>query len=86
MQRYATKRVFILATQWDESKQTLENIGCGFQAMRGHRDKPDLCENLRIMTVNGSESVSPGDYIAKNENGSFAVWEEATFNRRFDAI
>lgn len=86
MKKYATKRVFIHATKWDESKKTLDGIGCGFMSMQGHRDEPDLCENLRIETVNGSESVAPGDYIAKNGNGTFAVWEKEIFFKRFEEI
>ena len=86
MEKYVRKPVFVKAEQWDESRQTLESIGCGFQAMDGRREMPDLCRNLRIETGNGTVCVRRGDYIVKHEDGSFTVFTEEYFNDNFDFV
>lgn len=83
MNKYVNKPVFVEAERWDESKQTLDNIGCGFMSMNGNAGTPDLCMGLRIETLNGTIGVDRGDYIVKNGNGNFSVWTEEEFKGKF---
>lgn len=90
MGKYRKKPVVIEAWQWDESKETLSMLcsrGMKWSGHRGHRDKPDLCSDLRIATPEGIMNVSPGDWIICGVKGELypckpdifaATYEEST--------
>ena len=69
--KYRKKPVVIDAWLWDESRETLEKIGCGYLSFRGSTKTPDLLLDLKILTLEGAMNVDKGDYIIKGVKGEF---------------
>ena len=84
--KYRKKPVIVEAVQWDESKATLNKIGCKYTSCSGHVDEPDLCRNLRIETLEGTMSVRPGDYIIKIAKGGFYLCEPGIFEKTYEQV
>lgn len=83
------EEIVVEAWLWDESKATLEEIGCGYMGCSGHLDHPDLVQNLRIQEAFEVNNVNKGDYILKfTERGDvyFYVWHEEAFKSTYEII
>lgn len=86
MAKYMKNPVIIDAWLWDESHKTLGIAGCEMVACSGHKDRPDECKNLRIKTPLGTGSVSPGDFITKNEAGEYYSCSPKRFAETYKEI
>ena len=82
--KYKKKPVVIEAWVWDESKITLNKIGCQCMACQGNSKHPDLVRSLIILTLEGSMSVNKGDYIIKGVKGEFYPCKPDIFKLTYD--
>ena len=76
----------IEAWLWDETNTTLDIIGCGCQSRSGHVDRPNEVTNLRIKTMEGTQSVKKGDYITKDIAGFYRPISSESFNSVYEKI
>lgn len=83
---YRKRPLVIEATQWDESKKTLDKIGCGYMSYDGHQNNPDLVQGLRIMTLEGTMAVPKGDWIIKGIKGEFYPCELDIFEKTYEKV
>lgn len=83
---YRKRPLVIEAWQWDESEQTLNEIGCGYMSYDGHQDTPDLVRNLRIATLEGTMNVNKGDWIIKGIKGEFYPIELDIFEKTYEKV
>ena len=84
--KYRKKPVVIDAWEWDEKKSTLKEIGCRLTSCRGHRDKPDLCADLRIDTLEGAMSARKGDFIIKDIKGEYYPCKPDIFAKTYEKV
>ena len=69
--KYRKRPVVIDAWRWDESRATLDATGCHCSSHWSHRDRPDLCRDLCIRTLQGTLRVEPGDWIIRGVQGEY---------------
>mgnify|MGYP003639693943 CR=1 FL=1 len=86
MPKFRKKPVVIDAWLWDETKTTFSKIGCKSMSFGSHTSYPDLMNNLRIETLEGTMSADKGDYIIKGIKGEFYPCKPDIFNLTYDAI
>ena len=84
MMKYRKKPVVIEAWLWDETKTTFDKIGCKMMSSCGHKDKPDLMQDLRIETLEGTMRANKGDYIIKGVKGEFYPCKPDIFLMTYD--
>lgn len=82
--KYRKKPVVVHAWKWDESRKTLNVIGCRLMGCQGHVGNPDLVRNLRIKTLEGTMSVSKGDFIIKDVTGEFYPCKPDIFEMTYE--
>jgi hypothetical protein len=88
MSKYQKKPVIVDAWKWDESRTTF-NKTCHLwmlMSCSSHEKKPDLMCDLRIMTDGGTVSVAKGDYIVRDSNGAFLVYDPVYFERFYNLL
>lgn len=89
MAKFKTKPVFKDAWQWNETKTLLAELiekGMFHSSFSGHQDQPDLCQNLRIVTLEGTMSVSPGDWIIRGLRGEFYPCKADIFADSYEPV
>jgi hypothetical protein len=89
MDKFRSKPVVIEAAQWNETasmRRDLEGEGMDSSAWSGHVDKPDLCQGLRIRTLEGVMKVSLGDWIIKGVAGEFYPCKPDIFATKYEAV
>ena len=84
--KYVKKPIEIEAWLWDESKETLKVIGCGYMRYDGHKDRPDECTSLGIATLEGTMRVEKGDYIIRGVKGEFYPCKPDIFALTYDKL
>lgn len=84
MAKFRKKPVEIDAWLWDESRATFNEIGCKMISCYGHSKTPDLMQELRIKTLEGTMSVNKGDYIIKGVKGEFYPCKPDIFEMTYD--
>jgi hypothetical protein len=84
MAKFKKKQVYVDAWVWDESKKTLELIGCKMASCLGHEDRPDECSDLRIFTPAGAGSVKHGDFIIKDGDGGYWSCDPERFSENYE--
>jgi hypothetical protein len=82
--KYRKKPVVIEAWLWDETKTTFDEIGCKMMSSSGHEDNPDLMQDLRIETLEGTMRANKGDYIIKGVKGEFYPCKPDIFLMTYD--
>lgn len=84
--RYRKRPVVIDAWVWDESRKTLNEIGCQMVSCTGHTDRPDEMMNLSIKVLGGSVDVCKGDYIIKGTKGEFYPCKPDIFEKTYEPV
>jgi len=84
--KYVKRPVVIEAWLWDESKETLNKIGCGYMRYDGHSARPDECTSLGIKTLEGTMRVENGDYIIKGVKGEFYPCKPDIFKLTYEEV
>jgi hypothetical protein len=84
--KYRKKPVVIEAWLWDETKKTFDKTGCITMSWCGYSDTPDLMQDLRIKTLEGTMRVDKGDYIIKGVKGEFYPCKPDIFLMTYDKI
>lgn len=89
MARYRKKPVVIEAWRWDESLATLSMLktrGMKWSGHRGHRGHPDLCQDLRIKTLEGTLTIELGDWIIRDGKGEFYQIKDEIFRETYEKV
>jgi len=84
--KYRKKPEIIDVWIWDETKTTLDKIGCGFVSCSGHGSRPDEVTSLRIETPVGVQYINKGDYIIKTAKGEFYLCEPDIFEATYEKV
>jgi len=82
--KYRKKPEIIDVWIWDETKTTLDKIGCGYRSCDGHGDRPNEVKNLTIKTPVGVQYINKGDYIIKTAKGEFYLCEPDIFEATYE--
>lgn len=86
MAKYRKKPEIIDAWIWDETKTTLDKIGCGYISCCGHSDRPDEVMRLRIKTPEGVRNINRGDHIIKTAKGEFYLCNPIIFEATYEKM
>lgn len=84
--KYRKKPEIIDVWIWDETKTTLNKIGCGYMSCSSHVARPDEVTRLRIKTPEGVKYINKGDYIIKTTKGEFYLCEPNIFEAIYEKI